>query len=148
MVCFSRIFDDINENERTIDGAPWNPNELDALDDLDIGGRALRGNADDDNILKFGDKDQYIAGRDDVLGKGSFGKVYEALDTSTGRKVAVKTELMRYPRPTLPTENQNYEIIGPARKLRDIFPIFFVTISMCVFQFCRWNPTYLLCWDI
>lgn len=89
---------------------------MDALDELDIGGRALRGNDDDGKLLKFGDKDQYIASRDDVLGKGSFGKVYEGLDTTTGRKVAVKTELMRYSSPTLPTENENYELIGPTRK--------------------------------
>lgn len=92
-------------------------NNTDFVDfaDLDFGGRALRAN-DDDETLKFGDKGQFIAGKNDVLGEGAFGKVYKAMDTTTGREVAVKTELRQFGSPTLPTEARNYERIGPFRE--------------------------------
>lgn len=96
----------------------------DALNDLDIGGRALRGGDgdDDDTVLKFGDDDQYEAKINDVLGQGSFGKVYRALDKKKRRYVAVKTEPKGY-RATLPAESKNYDIIGPHREYRQIISI-------------------------
>lgn len=87
------------------------------LEDLDIGGRALRENySDEGKKMTFGDKGRYVAGRNDVLGEGLAGKVYKATDRTTGRKVAVKTELQNARRGTLLIESKNYEIIGRHRK--------------------------------
>lgn len=64
-------------------------------------------------MLKFGHDGQFIARKNEVLGEGSYGKVYRAWDKENDRYVAVKTELMKYKVTTLPTESKNYEIIGP-----------------------------------
>lgn len=70
----------------------------------------------DGKVVKFGKNGQFVAGINDVLGQGSFGLVYRATDTETGRVVAVKTELNNRGIPTLPTEIANYALIGPNRK--------------------------------
>lgn len=70
-------------------------------------------NDHDDQVIKFGENGRFVAGRNDVLGQGGFGKVYHALDTQTLREVAVKIELSNLGTPTIPTESSVYKIIGP-----------------------------------
>lgn len=89
-------------------------NILDVLNNVDIGGRALLSG----DILRFGDNNQFVASSNDVLGEGGFGKVYRALNTLTGKYVAVKTERADQGLPTLPTEIENYQRIGPHREYR------------------------------
>lgn len=115
----SNKIDDLNITQKVLTGNNTlaSAKLLDGLDDLDIGGRALRGDHDD-NTLKFGDRGQYVAKIDDVLGEGFNGKVYKANDTTTGRQVAVKTELMNARRGTLLIESANYESIGRHRKYK------------------------------
>lgn len=97
-----------NGTSETLEAA----NILDVLNNLNIGGRALLSG----ELLKFGDNNQFVASANDVLGEGGFGKVYRALNTLTGQYVAAKTELADQGFPTLPTEIQNYQRIGPHRK--------------------------------
>lgn len=80
---------------------------------MDIKGMSLKRNiAKNKNILKFGDKGQYIAGKNNVISTGDDGKIFEALDTTTGQKVAVKTESKDAKNPSLLIESKNYAIIG------------------------------------
>lgn len=112
---FSLHFDSVYDGlENSLDGKAFDG----APGQLFVAERALKEADDDDTILKFGDYDQFLAGRNDLLGEGTFGKVYRALDTETGRYVAVKTESVRQGTPTLPEEKRNYDIIGSHRKWR------------------------------
>lgn len=79
--------------------------------DLGIGGRALIAN-DGDETLKFGRSGEFVAKKTDVLGQGGFGTVFKALDTTTGKQVAVKVESKNAKGPSLLQESKNYEIIG------------------------------------
>lgn len=115
----SNKIDDLNIDEKALKGNDTVKPVMffNGLDDLDLGGKKLRGM--DDNTLKFGDRGQYVAKMDDVLGEGFAGKVYKATDTTTGRQVAVKTELKNARRGTLLIESQNYKRIGSHRKYKD-----------------------------
>lgn len=100
----------------------------------------------DNKVLKFGDEDQYVAGRNDVLGQGGFGIVYRAKDKRTGLEVAVKTELKLKGTPSLPNEIDNYALIGPNRKstANSIWQFIFFSVEFYIstityFLFFRWN---------
>lgn len=67
-------------------------------------------------ILRFGKGGRFVAGINDVLGKGFAGKVYKATDTKTGKQVAVKTELRNARKGTLLVESKNYRRIGRKRE--------------------------------
>lgn len=132
--------DNVIGNETNIDSKVSMP----AVHDVFIhDGRALP--ADSNQILKFGAEKEYVAGLDNLLGKGTFGKVYRALDTNTGRHVAVKTERADLDKPTLPREYQNYQTIGPHRELHFGWIVFYhILIGFFLLAFSRWHSRHLL----
>lgn len=70
------------------------------------------GDEDDGKTIRFGDKDQFITRTNDVIGAGSFGMVFHAIDTINGREVAAKVESMSEGTPLLPSESEAYAKIG------------------------------------
>lgn len=84
-------------------------------------------------ILRFGKGGRFVAGINDVLGKGFAGKVYKATDTKTGHQVAVKTELRSARKGTLQIESINYKIIGRKREHALRFNIY--TLLLFIVQF-------------
>lgn len=73
-------------------------------------------NQKDDKIIKFGENGRFVAGRNDVLGEGGYGKVYRAFDTQTSHVVAVKIERKKLEIPAILTEKYVYQAIGPFRE--------------------------------